>query len=174
MFLWQGCFDSIWDKIFDNPLMLGIVLSVAFIVQVSESLPRVREYMNNRQGVEQKIYFFLSVLKILTYYYIYRINFNFLNENLFYSFHFQNHVRQLLNQYILNNWYTVVYVWDYKGFSVLCRLCSFCKCNVFTIQCRLHKLRHLHSWIIKFYVGFCTKDMVFLYTLRESSKCGDL
>ena len=83
--------------------MLGIVLSVAFIVQVSESLPRVREYMNNKQGVEQKIYFFLSVLKIFTYYYIYRINFNFLNENLFYSFHFQNHVKQLLNQYILNN-----------------------------------------------------------------------
>lgn len=82
--------------------MLGIVLTVAFIVQVSDSLARVREYMNNRQGVEQKIYFF-SVLKILTYYYIYQINFNFLNENLFYSFHFQNHVRQLLNQYILNN-----------------------------------------------------------------------
>ena len=69
--------------------MLGMVLSVAFIVQVSDSLARVREYMNNRQGVEQKINFFLSVLKILTYYYIYQINFNFLNENLFYSFHFK-------------------------------------------------------------------------------------
>lgn len=30
----QGCFDKIWEKMFDSPVMLAIVLTVTFAVQV--------------------------------------------------------------------------------------------------------------------------------------------
>lgn len=46
----KGCFDSIWDKMFDNPTMLGIVLTVAFAIQVLLIVFTILMYKENKNN----------------------------------------------------------------------------------------------------------------------------
>ncbi|XP_061165118.1 tetraspanin-9-like [Saccostrea echinata] len=44
----KGCFDKIWDMMFENPLMLGIVLSVAFVIQLLLIVFTIMMYKQNK------------------------------------------------------------------------------------------------------------------------------
>ncbi|XP_062577604.1 tetraspanin-9-like [Saccostrea cucullata] len=44
----KGCFDKIWDMMFENPLMLGIVLTVAFLIQLLLIVFTIMMYKQNK------------------------------------------------------------------------------------------------------------------------------
>ncbi|XP_078326619.1 uncharacterized protein LOC111123565 isoform X1 [Crassostrea virginica] len=44
----KGCFDKIWDKIFEDPAMLGIVLTIAFSVQILLIVFTILMYRENK------------------------------------------------------------------------------------------------------------------------------
>lgn len=52
----KGCFDSIWDKLFDNPTMLGIVLSIAFAIQILLIFFTVMMYRENKKNKVNSVF----------------------------------------------------------------------------------------------------------------------
>lgn len=52
----KGCFNSIWDKMFDNPLMLGIVLAVAFAIQILLIIFTILMYKENKDNKVSSVF----------------------------------------------------------------------------------------------------------------------
>lgn len=52
----KGCFDSIWDKMFDNPIMLGIVLAVAFAIQILLIIFTILMYKENKDNKVNSVF----------------------------------------------------------------------------------------------------------------------